>query len=67
MVLPPDAEIEPDMTKEEAMLIVDNYDLFVMWGEEQEREVMREEVEIIEELWENFLKQFKDFWFEAYV
>ncbi len=66
MVLPPDAEIEPDMTEEEAMLIVDNYDLFVMWGEEQEREVMREEVEIIEELWE-FLKQFRDFWFEAYV
>lgn len=66
MVLPPDAEIEPDMTKEEAMIIVDNYDLFVMWGEEQEREVMQEEVEIIEELWE-FLKQFRDFWFEAYV
>lgn len=66
MVLPPDAEIEPDMTEEEVMLIVDNYDLFVMWGEEQEREVMQEEVEIIEELWE-FLKQFRDFWFEAYV
>lgn len=66
MVLPPDAEIEPDMTEEEAKLIVDNYDLFTAWGEEQEREVMQEEVEIIEELWE-FIKQFRDFWFEAYV
>lgn len=66
MVLPPDAEIEPDMTEEEAKIIVDNYDLFVMWGEEQERKVMQEEVEIIDELWE-FLKQFRDFWFEAYV
>lgn len=66
MVLPPDAEIEPDITVEEAKIIVDNYDLFVMWGEEQEREVMQEEIEIIKELWE-FVKQFGDFWFEAYV